>query len=234
MAKYCKNCGEELEEEAVFCANCGIKVNENESKTESSTINNINKSFSKLNDSIDNVSNDFSDSFSDLFDIYKINMMDEEVVIKHSKIHPGCLYAPLLFVAISFILMIISFLLLTPIFVLALVWLVIRFISYNSNDLILTNKRVFGKTGLISTTQMQSPLNMINSVAFNNGILGKLLGYGTVNIATASTLYKFRYITDGQTLYSDIFNQLERSKKEKLQDQAEAIAEAIAEKNLVL
>ena len=78
---------------------------------------------------------------------------------------------------------------------------------------------------------MQSPLNMINSVAFNNGIIGKLLGYGTVHITTASTIYKFRYIKDGQTIYSDIFNQLERSKKEELWEHAEAIAEAIARKD---
>ena len=124
--------------------------------------------------------------------------------------------------------MFLTFFILTPLFIIALVWLIIRFISYSSTDLILTNKRVFGKTGLISTTQMQSPLNMINSVASNNGILGKLLDYGTVQILTASTIYKFRYITDGQTLYSDIFNQLERTNKETLQEQAEAIAKAIA------
>lgn len=225
MVKYCKNCGEELEADSDFCTKCGTKINE----SGSSTADNINKSFSKINDSIDKISNDFSDSVSELFDIYKINMMDDEVVIKHSKIHPGCLYIPGFFVAITFILMILSFFMLAPLFIIALIWLLIRFISYSSNDLILTNKRVFGKTGLISTTQMQSPLNMINSVAFNNGIFGKLLGYGTVQIVTASTLYKFRYITDGQTLYSDIFNQLERTKKERLQEHAEAIAKAIAE-----
>ena len=158
-------------------------------------------------------------------------MMDDERVIKHAEIHPGSLYVPLLFVGIAFLLMIFTFFIMTPVFVLAMAWLVIRFISYTSTDLILTNKRVFGKTGLISTTQMQSPLNMINSVAFNNGIIGKLLGYGTVHITTASTVYKFRYIKDGQTIYSDIFNQLERSKKEQLQEHAEAIAEAIARKD---
>ena len=229
MIKYCQKCGEKLEDDSVFCMSCGTKVAGGTNTT--STMDNINKSFNKLNDSIDKVSNDFSDSFSDLVDIYKINMMDDEVVIKHSQIHPGCLYAPLLAVGITFLLMIISFFALIPLFILALIWLVIRFISYNSNDLILTNKRVFGKSGLISTTQMQSPMNMINSVAFNNGIIGKLLGYGTVHISTASTLYKFRYIKDGQTLYSDIFNQLERSTKEKLQEHADAIAEAIARKD---
>ena len=228
MAKYCKNCGKELEEGAIFCDNCGTKIDDSKSNTKSSTADNINKSFNKFNDSIDNFSNNFSDSFSDLFDIYNINMMDDEVVIKRSKIHPGSLYFPIFFVVITFILMFLTFFILTPLFIIALVWLIIRFISYSSTDLILTNKRVFGKTGLISTTQMQSPLNMINSVAFNNGIFGKLLGYGTVQILTASTIYKFRYITDGQTLYSDIFNQLERTNKEKLQERAEAIAKAIA------
>ncbi|MBR0371291.1 MAG: PH domain-containing protein [Methanobrevibacter sp.] len=226
MAKYCQNCGEELEEDQVFCSNCGSKIGETKS-----TVDNINKSFSKLNDTISNVSDDFSDSFSYLFDIYRINMMNDERVIKHAEIHPGSLYVPLLFVGIAFLLMIFTFFIMTPVFVLAMAWLVIRFISYTSTDLILTNKRVFGKTGLISTTQMQSPLNMINSVAFNNGIIGKLLGYGTVHITTASTVYKFRYIKDGQTIYSDIFNQLERSKKEQLQEHAEAIAEAIARKD---
>lgn len=228
MAKYCRNCGEELEEGASFCIVCGTKTDGPQSNTKSSTADNINKSFSKVNDTIDKFSNDFSDSFSDLFDIYKINMIEDEKVIKRSKIHPGSLYIPILFVIITFILMILSFFMLTILFIIAVAWLIIRFISYSSTDLILTNKRVFGKTGLISTTQMQSPLNMINSVSFNNGIIGKLFGYGTVQIVTASTLYKFRYITDGQTLYSDIFNQLERTKKETLQEQAEAIAKAIA------
>ena len=231
MAKYCRNCGTKLDDDGVFCINCGTKFGGSESNAKSSTADNVNKSFSKLNDSIDKFSNDFSGSFSDVFDVYKINMMEDEVVIKRSKIHPGSLYVPIFFVAVTFILTILTFFLLSPLFIMAFVWLIIRFISYSSTDLILTNKRVFGKTGLISTTQMQSPLNMINSVAFNNGIIGKLLGYGTVHIVTASTLYKFRYIVDGQELYSDIFNQLERTKKEQLQEQAEAIAEAIAKKD---
>ena len=60
------------------------------------------------------------------------------------------------------------------------IWLIIRFIGYKTNDLILTNKRVFGKSGLISTTQMQSSLKKIDSVSYKNGLIGKLIGYGTV------------------------------------------------------
>ena len=222
MAKFCKNCGQELEDDAIFCMECGTKVDTKSSITRE----NINESIGKLNDSIDKVSNDFNESFSDLFESYKISMMKDEKVIKHSQIHIGCFYVPLFLIFIGLLWWLIIG---GPlIWIIGLVWLVIRFIAYTSNDLILTNKRVFGKSGLISTTQMQSPLNMINSVSFKNGLFGKLFGYGTVQVVTASTMYKFRYIRDGQTLYSDIFNQLEISEKEKLQEHAEAIANAIS------
>ena len=77
---------------------------------------------------------------------------------------------------------------------------------------------------------MQSPLSKIDSVSFTNGLFGKLIGYGTVEVATTSSHFKFRFIRDGQTFYNDIFNQLEISQKEKRADDAEAIANAISQK----
>ena len=74
---------------------------------------------------------------------------------------------------------------------------------------------------------MQSPLNKIDSVSFSNGLIGKLIGYGTVEIATTSSHFKFRFIRDGHTLYNDIFHQLEINEKEKRVENAEAIAKAI-------
>ncbi len=117
-----------------------------------------------------------------------------------------------------------------PFVIIGILWLLIRYYGYINNDLILTNKRVFGKCGLIFTTQMQSPLNKIDSVSFSNSIIGKIIGYGTVQIATTSSKFKFRYIRDGQTFYNDIFNQLELSEKEKGIENAEAIANAIKNK----
>lgn len=221
MVKYCPNCGQKLEDDSVFCMECGTKIDGNPKSSYAKET--INKFSENVNESFDNLQN--------LFDVYKISMMKDEKIIKRSQIHPGIFIAPAIVALFWFLffLRVPSFSLFL-IFLLCLVWIVIRFIAYKNNDLILTNKRVFGKVGLISTTQMQSPLNMINSVAFNNGIIGKLLGYGTVHVVTASTLYKFRFIRDGQTLYGDIFQQLEHSEKEKLQEHAEAIAEAISKK----
>ncbi len=74
---------------------------------------------------------------------------------------------------------------------------------------------------------MQSSLNKIDSVSFSNGLIGKIIGYGTVQITTQSSVFKFRYIREGQTLYSDIFNQIEIYVKEKVEENAKAIARAI-------
>lgn len=173
---------------------------------------------------------------------YSISMIDGEEVIRSSQIHVGCLYLPLIIMGIGLMIgvmtiiasisygafgPIVIFSFLNIFTIVGLIWFIIRFYGYKTNDLILTNKRVFGKCGLISTTQMQSSLNKIDSVSFSNGLIGKIIGYGTVQITTQSSVFKFRYIREGQTLYSDIFNQIEIYVKEKVEENAKAIARAI-------
>ena len=169
-------------------------------------------------------------------------MIDGEDVIRSSQIHVGCLYLPLIIMGIGLMIgvmtiiasisygafgPIVIFSFLNIFTIVGLIWFIIRFYGYKTNDLILTNKRVFGKCGLISTTQMQSSLNKIDSVSFSNCLIGKIIGYGPVQITTQSSVFKFRYIREGQTLYSDIFNQIEIYVKEKVEENAKAIARAI-------
>ena len=199
MVKYCKNCGSKLDDDDTFCDECGTRILD---------VNSNQK-----------YSNDF-------FKQYRIDMMENEQIIRHSKINIGCLILPALIFAIGIIIGIINaitavlfyyyytaeFILIgffNIITIIGLIWFIIRFIGYKTNDLILTNKRVFGKYGLISTTQMQSPLTKIDSVSYSNGLIGKLLGYGTVKISTTSNTFKFRFIHEGHTFYNDIFNQIE-------------------------
>ena len=201
-----------MDDVSVFCDECGTKFGE---------VDNLNA--------------------NNPFNLYKIDMIAGERVIRNSEIHPYCLIPPAFVTFIGFLWFLVVFIrmsyyigvgaffmaLINPLLIIGVIWLIIRLIAYYNTDLILTNKRVFGKCGLISTTQMQCPLNMINSVSYSNGLMGKLLGYGTVRISTASTQFKFRFIRDGQTLYNDIFNHLEIAEKEKMVENAEAIADAI-------
>lgn len=219
MVKYCKNCGSQLDDGAVFCDECGTKFGQSGTSRSSFSSNNP-------------------------FKRYNVNMMVDEEIIRESEIHTGCLLAPGILVGIGALWWLVVFInsfpyfaaqgffigLGNPFLIIGLIWLLIRYISYSNTDLILTNKRVFGKCGLISTTLMQAPLNKIDTVSFSNGLLGKALGYGTVEIATTSSHFKFRFIRDGHTLYNDIFHQLEINEEEMVEKQANAIAEAMSQK----
>lgn len=218
MASYCKYCGSKLADGAIFCDECGKQINKSDN-------------------------ND-----SGLFQSYNIDMMDGEVVIRQSQIHEGCLVLPAVIFGIGILLGLIGFIrylsisyyyydpgfvfiIFFNIFtIVGLIWFIIRYIGYVTNDLILTNKRVFGKIGLISISHMQSPLNKIDSVSYTSGLIGRLIGYGTVEIATTSSKFKFRFIREGQTFYNDIFNQLEASQVENRMENAKAIVDAMDEK----
>lgn len=169
-------------------------------------------------------------------------MIDGEEVIRSSQIHVGCLYLPLIIMGIGLMIgvmtiiasisygafgPIVIFSFLNIFTIVGLIWFIIRFYGYKTNDLILTNKRVFGKCGLISTTQMQSSLNKIDSVSFSNGLIGKIIGYGTVQITTQSSVsnsdisVKVKHST---VIYSI---RLRFYVKEKVEENAKAIARAI-------
>lgn len=220
MARYCNNCGCKLEDGALFCEECGTKFGGGGSASSNTSRN--------------------------PFNIYKIDMIEGEEIIRNSEIHGGCFIAPGIVLAIGLIYWFwvgLSFMyysyyplegffvgLFNPFLIIGAIWFILRIIAFFNTELILTNKRVFGKCGLIRTTQMQSPLSKIDTVTFSNGLMGKLLGYGTVRIATTSSTFKFRFIRDGHTLYSDVFRQLEINDAEMMEKHADAIADAISKK----
>ena len=190
--RYCKNCGAELEEGSVFCNECGYKLN---GKPQNNSI----------------------------FNMYDIEMIEGEEIIKKSEINTACLIVPTILTVFGVIIWIIEMvnlgpygfvtgLIFNPILIVGVIWLIIRFIAYKNTDLILTNKRVFGKCGLIS---------------FSNGLIGKALGYGTIIVSTTSSHFKFRFINNAHELSNYIFHQLEINDKEMIEKQAEAIAKAV-------
>lgn len=60
--------------------------------------------------------------------------------------------------------------------------LLIPWIQRATTDLGVTNKRVIAKTGLISRNTVEQRIQKIESIRVNQGILGRMLDYGTIMV----------------------------------------------------
>jgi len=82
-------------------------------------------------------------------------------------------------------------------------------IAFSTSEFAITNKRIIIKVGLISRRTLEMNLKKIESVNVDQGILGRMLGYGTVVvIGTGGTKEPFAGISDPMT-FRKKFQELE-------------------------
>jgi uncharacterized membrane protein YdbT with pleckstrin-like domain len=69
-------------------------------------------------------------------------------------------------------------------------------IAMITNEFALTNKRVIVKEGFISRRSLEIPISKVESVSVDQGILGRILGYGSLHIrGTGGTNEHFHNIS---------------------------------------
>lgn len=108
-----------------------------------------------------------------------------------------------------------------------LVWFPRDLINYFTSKLEITNRRIKGKTGLIKTNELDSPLNKINSVQVKQGLCGKIFNYGTIIITTSSSVFEFDYVNKPNQFKTILNNQIEAYDENKMEMQAKKIANAM-------
>ncbi len=107
------------------------------------------------------------------------------------------------------------------------VWIVKDLIKFFTTKLIITDKKISGKTGFINTNELDSPLNKINGVQVKQGRFGKIFNYGTISITTASTVFNFDYIDKPNEFRQILNTQIEKFDNDRIEKQAKLMAEAI-------
>lgn len=104
--------------------------------------------------------------------------------------------------------------------IIAAIIIVPKVLAVNHTNLSLTNSRLMGKTGVINTKSMDSPLSKVNNVSVEQGLGGKIFNYSTLVIATSSGSYNFKYIKDADFFKSKVMEQIEICENERLKNQA--------------
>ena len=73
-------------------------------------------------------------------------------------------------------------------------WFGWKYLEWKHNIWVVTNFRVIDEFGVININSRESPLDKINNVSYSQNILGRIFGFGKVEIQTAATI--------GETVYN--------------------------------
>ncbi len=77
--------------------------------------------------------------------------------------------------------------------VISVLWLVKIYISWYSEDYLVTNRRVIKVEGIINKRSADSSLEKINDAVLEQDLLGRMLNYGDLDILTAADVAVDRY-----------------------------------------
>jgi len=64
--------------------------------------------------------------------------------------------------------------------------MLVKLLVIRSNEHVLTNRRIIQQTGILNKRSMDAPLDKVNNVEHWQTLWGRILGYGDVEVDTAS------------------------------------------------
>lgn len=104
-----------------------------------------------------------------------------------------------------------------------------EYINWKHNLWAVTNLRVVDESGFFTRYSKESPLDKINNVEYTQSLVGRLLGYGNVDIQTAAEMGETTYelIHHPKLLKDTITHAQEEYKKNNITSQAQLLAQAI-------
>jgi uncharacterized membrane protein YdbT with pleckstrin-like domain len=108
--------------------------------------------------------------------------------------------------------------------VLLVVYVAPKFLNWYTSIFAVTSDRVVHRQGWISKYSMEIPLEAINDVRFEQGILDRLVGAGTLVIQSASEQGRqvFENIRKPEDVQKTIYHEGEKNKKRMYQGEAQA------------
>jgi membrane protein YdbS with pleckstrin-like domain len=92
----------------------------------------------------------------------------------------------------------------------ALVHFLVRRVRASADEFVVTTRRVIRKTGLVAREAEHAPIEKIQDITVDQGVMARLLGYGTATLETASESGRivFPDIADPEKFRSAIWGQI--------------------------
>jgi len=108
----------------------------------------------------------------------------------------------------------------------ALGWFGINYMKWTTTNFVVTNERVISRTGVVSKTGIEIPLDRINTVFFNQSIFERMIGAGDLGIESAGEggRQEFSDIRKPNIVQNEIYRQVEGLEDRRLQRLGRAAA----------
>lgn len=112
------------------------------------------------------------------------NLLSDEHVVYRAKLHPIIFARAVLVLLAGVVLLFFPSLTQarTVVLLIGVLMLVPPFVSYQTTELGVTNKRVIVKTGLIRRRTIELLLRQVEAISVDQSLLGRLLGYGSITL----------------------------------------------------
>jgi hypothetical protein len=100
---------------------------------------------------------------------------------------------------------------------LSLAWLGLIYVAWYNEDYLVTNRRVLKVEGVLKKRSADSSLEKINDAVLEQSVMGRMLGYGDLDILTANeqSVDRYRMLSQAQT-----FKRAMLEEKHKLEQEA--------------
>jgi hypothetical protein len=101
----------------------------------------------------------------------------------------------------------------------ALAWLAFIYITWLNQDYLVTNRRVIKVEGILSKRSADSSLEKINDAVLQQSLLGRMLGYGDLDIMTAAeeSVDRYRMLSQAQTFKRTMLDEKHKLEQEAFQ-----------------
>lgn len=123
----------------------------------------------------------------------------------------------------------IIFIIIGLIFIICAIYNIIKIIIIiNTNNLVVTNKRIYGRVGVIKKETIDIPLTKVDNVASRrSNIWAMIFNYYSINVSSTVSSFTFNYAANANEFKVSIFDAQDVAKKEEQKNQAESMARAM-------
>lgn len=114
----------------------------------------------------------------------------------------------------------------------ALIWALYTVIKIiviiSTNRLVVTDKRLYGRVGVLAKETLDIPLTKLDNVAVKRDAWGAIFGYNSIVVASTVSNFTFNYAANAEKFKSAIFDAQEIAKETERKEKAKSMADAIA------